>query len=100
MNAIAAAAVVLFSVVSGANAMTFTLRGQTVYASGPIVEGDAARVAGLPRFDALELETPRWFGRRGFEDNRKHGCSRWHTHRGQSGLILRFSVRHGAVCVR
>ena len=58
VKAIAAAAVFSFSVVTGANAMTFTLRGSTVYASGPVEEGDAARFAGLPRFDTLELDSP------------------------------------------
>lgn len=50
--------VLLISAVTGANAMTFSLRGQTVYASGPIEDGDAARFSRLPKFDTLELNSP------------------------------------------
>jgi hypothetical protein len=45
--------------VVGAEAMIFTLRdNQTVIASGPIEQGDAAKFRALPRFDTLQLDSP------------------------------------------
>jgi len=55
--AIATAAIVLTGATT-ANAMKFTLRGNTLYASGPIEDGDAANFARLPNFDTLELDSP------------------------------------------
>jgi hypothetical protein len=49
----------LLAAVAGASAMNFTWRDhQTVYASGAIEEGDAAKLAALPRFGTLELDSP------------------------------------------
>jgi hypothetical protein len=45
--------------VAGADAMNFSWRDrQTVQASGPIQEGDAAKFAALPKFRTLELDSP------------------------------------------
>jgi hypothetical protein len=53
------AAAFWLAAVSGADAMNFTWRGQnTVVASGPIEEDDAAKFAALPKFDTLELDSP------------------------------------------
>ena len=42
-----------------ADAMNFTWPDNlTVHASGPIVEGDAAKFAALPKFNTLELDSP------------------------------------------
>ena len=49
----------LLAAVAGADAMNFSWRDQlTVHASGPIEEGDAAKLAALPKFDTLELDSP------------------------------------------
>jgi hypothetical protein len=56
---IAIAAAFLLAAVAGANAMNFSLRDQnTIFASGPIEEGDAGKFAALPRFSTLELNSP------------------------------------------
>jgi hypothetical protein len=49
----------LFAVIGGADAMNFTWRDRlTVFASGPIEEGDAVKFAALPKFETLELDSP------------------------------------------
>jgi hypothetical protein len=59
LRRIAIAASFLFAAVAGANAMDFTWPDHsTVHASGPIEEGDAAKFAGLRKFDTLELDSP------------------------------------------
>src|ERR1700722_13078854 len=59
LRRIAIATGFLFAAVAVANAMDFTLRDNlTVRASGPIEGGDAAKFAALPKFDALELDSP------------------------------------------
>ena len=56
---IAIAAGFLLTGVAVADGMAFTWRDHiTVYASGPIEEGDAAAFAALPKFDTLELDSP------------------------------------------
>ena len=59
LRRIAVAAVFWLAAVAGADAMTFTWRdNSTLLASGPIEEGDAAKFAALPKFNALELDSP------------------------------------------
>jgi hypothetical protein len=59
---IAMAAAFLLAAVAGANAMNFSLRDQnTMLASGPIEEGDAAKFATLTRFGTLKLDSPGGF---------------------------------------
>lgn len=49
----------LLTAVAGADAMNFSWHDQlTVYASGPIERGDAAKFAALPKFSTLELDSP------------------------------------------
>ncbi|GLH76190.1 hypothetical protein SSBR45G_10980 [Bradyrhizobium sp. SSBR45G] len=51
--------IVLLGVVPSAQAMDFRWRDQsTVQASGPIGQGDAAKLAALAKFDTLELDSP------------------------------------------
>jgi hypothetical protein len=62
LRRIAIAAGILLATVAGAGAMDFSWRDQTtVYASGPIEKGDAAKFAALPKFDTLELDSPGGF---------------------------------------
>lgn len=59
LKQIAIAAAFWFVAMADASAMNFDVRDQnTVLASGPIEEGDAAKLAGLPRFGTLELDSP------------------------------------------
>lgn len=58
LRGIAIAGALWLTAAAGAEAMNFTWRDQTVQASGPIEEGDAAKFAGLPKFDTLELDGP------------------------------------------
>lgn len=51
--------IVLLGMVPLAHAMDFRWRNQsTVQASGPIEQGDAAKLAALAKFDTLELDSP------------------------------------------
>jgi hypothetical protein len=59
LRRIAIAAALWLATLPEANAMSFSLRDQdTMVASGPIEEGDAAKFARLPKFQRLELDSP------------------------------------------
>jgi hypothetical protein len=59
LSRIAIAGSVLLAALAGADAMNFTQPDRlAVHASVPIETGDAARLAALPQFDTLELDSP------------------------------------------
>jgi hypothetical protein len=59
LRRIAIAAGFLLAGMAAADAMAFNWSDRlTVRASGPIEKGDAARLAALPKFDTLELDSP------------------------------------------
>jgi hypothetical protein len=94
LRRIAIAAAFLLAAVAGANAMNFSLRDQnTIFASGPIEEGDAAKFAALARFGTLELDSPG-----GFVGEALAMAANMDA-RGGIRTVLRFRVRDGAVCI-